>query len=462
LFILSSRWGHKHSFYAAPHFFVMIPTVLIAGTHSGCGKTTVACGLMAALTARGFLVLPFKVGPDFIDPSHHTAICGRTSRNLDPFMMGEEEVVRTVAGASEGADVAVIEGVMGLFDGLGGTAKGSTAHIAQILSIPVILVVDVSGMSRSAHAIIQGFRTFDPSVKLGGVIFNRVGSPLHRTLIESSLSVPAYGWIHTNPNRGVRSRHLGLLMAEEDGRMRDWGPTIEEQCDLDTLLADATCPRAPTPALSAPASPNGIRVGVARDSAFCFYYQENLERLERRGGHLVYFSPLSDHLPEVDVLYLGGGYPELHANVLSSAPCTEEIRTAADGGLPIFAECGGLTYLCRTIATKGEQYRMAGVLPAEAEMHTRFQALGYVEASSMGTSPLLPDNISYRGHEFHYSALACDSDARFAIRLSRGKGISAGKDGLAEHETVGAYSHAYFTDTFTDALLSAGRRWKKR
>jgi cobyrinic acid a,c-diamide synthase len=441
----------------------MIPTILIAGTHSGCGKTTIACGIMAALTARGLRVQPFKVGPDFIDPGHHTSICGRPSRNLDPFMMGEEEVTRVLARASEGADVAVIEGVMGMFDGMGGTATGSTAQVAEILSVPATLVVDVHGMSRSAHAVIRGFRTYDPNVVVGGVIFNRVGSDSHRRQIEHALTVPSYGWVRTDPLRGVGSRHLGLLMAEEDRGMGDWGSIMEEQCDLDAMLGDAPRPHlnlSPPP----PAHPSEtrVRVGVARDPAFCFYYQENLDRLERRGGTLVYFSPLSDHLPEVDLLYLGGGYPELHAESLSVSPCIREIRAAAEDGMPILAECGGLTYLCRTLSVQGQRFPMTGVLPADAELHSRYQALGYIEGRGNGTSSLLPATLGYRGHEFHYSALTCDPDARFAVRLSRGRGIREGEEGLTEYLTVGTYSHAYFTDTYVDVLLSAAEKWKKR
>ncbi len=441
----------------------MIPTLLIAGTHSGCGKTTIACGIMAALTARGMRVQPFKVGPDFIDPSHHTAICGRPSRNLDPFMMGEEEVVSLVSRASKGADVAVIEGVMGLFDGMGGTVTGSTAQVASILSLPVILVVDVHGMSRSAHAVIRGFRTYDPAVQVGGVIFNRVGSVAHRTQIEPALEVHAYGWIHKDPARGVRSRHLGLLMAGEEEGMGAWGPVIEEQCDLDGLLRDASrpCPGV-SPSVPDSLSGGGIRIGVAWDPAFCFYYRENLDRLERRGGTLVYFSPLRDHLPEVDLLYLGGGYPELHASTLSTSPCTREIREAAEDGMPILGECGGLTYLCRSLLTQEQRYSMAGVLPADAEMHRRFQALGYIEGQGTGVCPLLPVGITYRGHEFHYSALTCDPGARFAARLRRGTGIREGQDGLTEYSTLGTYGHTYFTDPFADALVSAGREWKRR
>jgi len=439
----------------------MIPTILIAGTHSGCGKTTVACGLMSALTARGLKVQPFKVGPDFIDPTHHTAICGRSSRNLDPFMMGEDEVVRTFVQASTGADLAVIEGVMGMFDGVEGTIEGSTAHVAQILSVPVQLVVDVRGMSRSANAIIQGFRSFEPGVRIRGALFNRVGSPHHRSMIERSLPVPAYGWIPVDPTRSVESRHLGLFMAQEDRKMREWGPFIEEYCNVDALARDAVTPDLPATPTHARKPEPSLRVGVARDAAFCFYYQENLLRLKRQGGELVFFSSLSDRLPEVDLLYLGGGYPELHAEALSYAPALRDIRRACEDGMPVYAECGGLAVLCRSIAVRDRECRMAGILPAEAVMRSRFQALGYVEGSGTGISPLFPPDLFFRGHEFHYSCLSCDNDARFALRLTRGKGISEGRDGLTEHQTVGSYSHAYFTDAFADTLLFAGRAWKR-
>jgi cobyrinic acid a,c-diamide synthase len=377
-------------------------------------------------------------------------------------MMGEEEVIRTFVRASQGADIGVIEGVMGMFDGLEGSSTGSTADVARILSVPVILIVDVSGISRSAHAIIHGYSTFDPEVKVGGVIFNRVGSRHHRQMIESSLAVPVYGWIPVDLGRITESRHLGLFMASEDQAMQEWGPLIEKTCDLDTLLRDAKIPSLP-PVESAEAEKAfSARVAVAHDPAFCFYYEENLRRLERRGGNLSYFSPLQDRLPDADLLYLGGGYPELHAGALASSSCTRDIFRAAESGMPIYAECGGLTYLCRKLQTNVQVYHMVGVLPADVTMYPRFQALGYIEAESSGASPLLPKGLSYRGHEFHYSALDCDRDARFAVRLSRGKGIQEGRDGLCTQKTVGTYCHAYFTDVFADALLAAGKEWKKQ
>ena len=219
---------------------IPVPRIVVAGTHSGCGKTTIASGIMAALTARGLKVQPFKVGPDFIDPSHHTRICGRISRNLDPFMMGERGCEDTFFRAAAGADIAVIEGVMGMYDGVDGTDLASTAHIARILQAPVVLVVDAKGMSGSVHALVDGYRHFDPTLKFAGVIFNRIGSIRHRSMIERSLAVPAFGYIPRREDLAVESRHLGLKMAHEAGTMGEFGRIIEETCDLDALktLAD--------------------------------------------------------------------------------------------------------------------------------------------------------------------------------------------------------------------------------
>jgi cobyrinic acid a,c-diamide synthase len=437
----------------------MIPAIVIAGTHSGCGKTTLACGVMAALRARGLVVQPFKVGPDFIDPSHHTAICGRPCRNLDPFMMGEDGVVRTFVSASAGADIAVIEGVMGLYDGLEGGDLGSTAHVAKVLGAPVVLVADVGGMSRSAHALVRGYASFDPALRFAGVIFNRVGSQRHRQMIEEELSVPALGWVPTEKAKAVSSRHLGLAMAGE-ASMAAFGAVCEEHCDLAALVAAASSDPAAVPAPVGAGDSPRLRLGVARDAAFCFYYQDNLDLLRRAGADLVFFSPLTDPLPDVDGLYLGGGYPELHAEALSRAPCTRALGAAAADGMPIYAECGGLIYLCEHLSADAD-YPMAGVLPADVRMNPRFQALGYVEAESTGTSPLLPRGLSFRGHEFHYSSVDPAADARFALRLARGKGIGDGKDGLSEHAVLAGYSHAYMTERFARAFCTAMEGWRR-
>ena len=440
----------------------MIPRIVIAGTHSGCGKTSIASGIMAALVGRGLTVQPFKVGPDFIDPSHHTAICGRPSRNLDPFMMGEEGVAATFARASAGADIAIIEGVMGMYDGLEGSDFGSTAHVAKILAAPLVLVADVRGASRSANAMVKGYREFDPQVPFAGVIYNRVGSPRHRAMIEEGGGDRAFGWIPWQRDRAVESRHLGLQMAHETDRMGAFGAVAEEFCDLDALiaLAQSAPPLIPAPEAQDEKGGTRVRIGVAWDEAFCFYYQDNLDLLRRKGADLVFFSPMTDPLPEVDALYFGGGYPELHAPRLERAGCRMAVRQALDDGLPAYGECGGLVYLSEGVVAGGE-WSMVGVLPAKAEKMDRFQALGYVDAACGGENPLFSPGTSIRGHEFHYTRVECAPDARFALHLSRGKGIGDGRDGLFEHNVLAGYTHAYFTPVIAGGILEAARRARR-
>ncbi|MFA7695576.1 MAG: cobyrinate a,c-diamide synthase, partial [Methanoregula sp.] len=307
-----------------------IPRVLVAGTHSGCGKTTIATGLMAALVARGLTVQPFKTGPDFIDPSHHTLICGRPSRNLDVCMMGEAGIKRTFAEASAGAGIAVIEGAMGLFDGREGSDTASAAHVARILGAPVILVVDVHAVSRSIHATIKGFRDFDPRVKIAGVIYNRGGSDRHRQMIEEEEFVPALGWVPRQQDGEVKSRHLGLLMAHESPALKMYGRVIAETCNLDRILGIARAvPQLETPKTAVPKvlpKKDQPVIAVAQDAAFCFYYQDNLDRLARAGAEIREFSPVAGEVPEADALYIGGGYPELHAAALEKSKFTKALR----------------------------------------------------------------------------------------------------------------------------------------
>ena len=442
-----------------------IPRIVIAGTHSGCGKTTIACGIMAALTARGLKVQPFKTGPDFIDPSHHTRICGRTSRNLDPFMMGEQRCIDTFIRASAGADIAVIEGVMGLYDGIDGTDFSSTAHIARILNAPVILVVDIKGMSRSVQALIRGYHDFDPTISLDGVILNRVGSPRHRKMIEGSVTLPALGWIPKREDIATGSRHLGLIMGHETGSMTEFGSVIEEFCDLDTLVALAKKNHSLTVHKKIVGAriqqPVNVTIGVAQDSAFCFYYQDNLDLLHSHGAELVFFSPLIDPIPEVDALYFGGGYPELNLPALESSRCTRELKSAVVAGTPVYAECGGLLYLTREITTD-RKYRLCDVLPASTEMTNQVQALGYVKGESIVNSSFVPSLQSISGHEFHYSRVIPDRDAQFAYHLIRGKGIDSGKDGLTVCNAIGTFTHAYFSDDFVKQFIDAAHLFSNR
>lgn len=439
-----------------------ISRIVIAGTHSGCGKTTVAGGLMGALVAQGYRVQPFKVGPDFIDPSHHSRICGRESRNLDPFMMEETGCIDTFLRASAGSDIAVIEGVMGMFDGVDGTDLASTAHVARILHAPVILVVDAKGMSRSIHALIRGFREFDPTITIAGVIVNRTGSPRHRAMIEPFLALPALGWIPRSDEISVKSRHLGLVMGHESAPHNEIAAMIAEHCDLDAVMSVArAAPSLPFLPQADPTMTPLARIGVAYDSAFCFYYRDNLDLLARSGAELVFFSPLTDSLPPVDAVYMGGGYPELFLPGLASAVCTKDLSKAAATNLPILGECGGLMYLARDVSDDAK-HRMTGILPASATMTKRIQALGYTKGTvSSAGAAFLTSGQAVTGHEFHYSQLDPDHDARFTITLSRGKGICDGMDGLVSLNAIGQYTHAYFSPAFArnfvDAAVSFSR-----
>jgi cobyrinic acid a,c-diamide synthase len=438
----------------------MIPAVLIAGTHSGVGKTTVTLGLMAALRRRGLKVQPFKVGPDFIDPSHHTVICGRPSRNLDPFMMGQEGVQRSFFSALAGADVAVVEGVMGLFDGMDGTEVSSTAQVAKILDIPVLLVINVHGMSRSAAALEQGFANYDPNVRLAGTILNHVGSSRHLTMLKSALEYPIFGALPRNKEMEMSSRHLGLVMGfEKEHDIQAQATLLEENSDIDKILK--LCAVVCQASKETPSREKSVRIGIAQDEAFCFYYHENLRELEMRGAELIPFSPLCDNLPEVDGLYIGGGYPELHAAALESAPARGQIKLASEDGMPIYGECGGLMYLGSSIESNACSYKMVGALPGTTIMTKKLQALGYVKAKVVGANPAADIGEIVRGHEFHYSLFDSDKDARFAYQLERGKGIKDGYDGVVEHNTIGGYLHAHFYSHSTDRLIECCKRYKR-
>ncbi len=401
---------------------------------------------MAAL-CRKYRVQPFKVGPDFIDPGHHTRICDRASRNLDSFIMGEKGIIETFRRASADADFSVIEGVMGLYDGLDSTEIASTAHVAKILDIPVLLVIDARGISRSLAAVVKGFSEFD-NVNIQGIILNNVGSERHVKLVRDSLTsaginIPIIGALPKNKELSIPSRHLGLHMASENTlNVKLLSDLIEKHIDMEAVNNIANAYTPPYVELKEPEETFNVRVGIAQDSAFCFYYQDSFDALKRQGADIVFFSPMSDDLPQVDGLYLGGGYPELYAKELESSGTREQIKKAADDGMPIYGECGALMYLNETLTTD-RTYRMAGILGAGSRMTDKLQGLGYTEAQVVSDSPLARKGTMIRGHEFHYSVTECGRDARFAYRLRRGKGINDGKDGLMEHNTLASYMHTH-------------------
>jgi len=439
-----------------------VKAFVIAGTHSGCGKTSISLGLMASLARRGIGVQPFKCGPDFIDPGHHALACavdGQSvpSHNLDGWMLGEavnHDIFNRYAADS---DVAVIEGVMGLFDGISGTGDaGSTAQMAKILGLPVILVVDARSMARSAAALVAGYADFDPEVTLAGVIFNRVGSPAHAELLREAMTlvpdVPVLGVLPREENISTPSRHLGLVTPEQDGpdmsryqRLADW---VETGLDPDALLASLPEVEAVAPFEPVPQLPK-VAIGLARDNAFCFYYEENLRLLREAGARLVEFSPLKDtHLPEhLDGLYLGGGYPELYAFELGqNTRMRREIKEFCESGRPVYAECGGFMLLMNDIITGRGRYAMAGVYPVRAEMGEKFRALGYREINAREDTVLGPAGTGARGHEFHYSSVQGGDPERLhpVYALSGRKGTLDEPEGFVTRNTLGSYVHLHF------------------
>ncbi|MGH8907269.1 MAG: cobyrinate a,c-diamide synthase [Egibacteraceae bacterium] len=428
--------------------------MVVAGTASGVGKTTVATGLMAALATRGLRVAGFKVGPDFIDPSYHALATGRPPRNLDAFLSGPELIAPLFIHGVAGADVAVIEGVMGLFDGASGRGElASTAHVAKLLDAPVLLVVDAGAMARSVAAMVHGYASFDPDLRVAGVVCNRVGSPGHAQLLREALEplgIPLLGALRRDPALRSPSRHLGLVpVAERPAEARrtvaDLGERLAAALDLDAVLALArTAPPLHsagwTPAASctvqdaAGAAPRR-RVAVAGGPAFSFVYTENLELLRAAGAELLPLDPTRDEaLPEgTQALYLGGGFPEAHADALSANVPLRRAVKAFDG--PVLAECGGLLYLCEELDGRP----MCGVLPARAAMTERL-TLGYREAEAVTGSALWRQGEKVRGHEFHYSTITPGAGPAPAWHLGR-------LEGFVTRRVHASYLHTHWAAT---------------
>jgi cobyrinic acid a,c-diamide synthase len=398
----------------------MIPRVVIAGTSSGAGKTSVTSGLIGALRRRGMRVQGFKVGPDYIDPSYHALASGRPGRNLDAFLSGPELIAPLVRHGARDADIAVIEGVMALFDGASGRGElASTAHVAKLLRAPVVLVIDASAMARSVAAIVHGYRTFDADVDIAGVIFNHVGSPHHAQLLREAVEglprpTPVLGALSRDPAVRAPERHLGLVPALErqlqtHGELEALASAVERYTDVQAIVALARSaaslagpPWSPEPQQAAPGFV-GARIAVARGPAFSFYYQENLELLAAGGAELLEFDPLADeNLPSgAEALLLAGGFPEVYgAELEANVTLRRAVAGFAAAGGPILAECGGLLFLCREL--DGRQ--MCGVLDARVRMTDRL-SLGYREATASTATPWLEAGTRVRGHEFHYTRM---------------------------------------------------------
>jgi cobyrinic acid a,c-diamide synthase len=440
------------------------PRLVVAGTHSGVGKTTVATGLLAALRRAGHRPAGAKVGPDFIDPGYHALASGRPPRNLDAWLCGADVIPALAGRAAAGADVLVVEGVMGLFDGSADGTPSSTADIARLIGAPVVLVVDASAMSASVAALVHGFASFDPSVRLGGVVLNRVGSPAHEVQLREALAPlghPVLGAVRHDDRLEWRDRHLGLVPVAERpaavGEALDrLAAAVAEQVDLEAVLRLAG--GAPPLAVGEPPLPGrapgpSLRVAVAAGAAFPFTYTDTLDALAAAGAEPVPFDPLRDRaLPEaVDGLIAGGGFPEVYAaDLAANRPLLADVHGRVEGGLPTWAECGGLLWLCRTLDGRS----MAGVVPADGVMTGRL-TLGYREATAARPSPIGPAGTVVRGHEFHYSTVEPAGDA-LAFRSRFGER----SDGFATPTLLATYLHhhpggdpgavARFVDTCRD------------
>ena len=444
------------------------PRLWIAGVSSGVGKTTFSVGLCRALMRRGLSVAMFKCGPDYLDPTYLQRASGGVVHNLDSWLMPLPALRETFVRNAAQADISLVEGVMGLFDGASATElTGSSAEIARVLDSPIVLVCDVSGMARSVAALTKGFATFEPGIAPSAVICNRVGSPTHLELLEraqlAAAGAPILGGLPKRTASRFPERHLGLVTARElanDELFEAWADQVEAHCDVAALVALARS-AVPLAAAStgAPKQAARCRIGVARDAAFHFYYDANLRLLEAAGAELVELSPLRDaELPQVDGLYIGGGYPELHAAQLSAnRSMLESIRAHAQRRKPIYAECGGLMYLCDAIVElDGTRHAQVGLIPGAAAMCDRLQALGYVECETRVATPLGPAGTRYRGHQFRYSKLETDC-APMRLDLHAPRTGARHVEGYGADNVLATYVHGHWASnpSIADAFVAA-------
>jgi len=451
---------------------------LIAGTASGVGKTTATLAITAALRRRGYMVQPFKGGPDFLDTGHHTRISGRTARNLDTWMLSADANRDVLRQASQGADVLLVEGMMGLYDGKDGTTEtGSSAEIAKLLKLPVVLVLDAGKTARSIAAVVLGFELFDPELSLAGVILNRVAGDRHFRMLESAIQsackTPVLGWLPREPAVAIPERHLGLQTVEEG----EAGDTLEMRIDTLATLAEKHLDLSRLLKLQCgleemsgtlPAFPNTvdrIRIGVARDPAFSFYYEDNLDLLQQNGADLVPFSPMHDQtLPEsLDALYLGGGYPELYtAQISGNTAMLAAVHDFVESGRPVYAECGGMIFLSRQITLRdGTSHRLAGILPFDIEMTDKLVNFGYVTVELSSDCLLGRAGAHIRGHSFHYSRISNVRNVATNYRIAYSLSGRMEKEGYRLGNVLASYVHLHFranqeiARSFVDAAIAA-------
>lgn len=455
-----------------------IPRIIIGGTNSGCGKTTVSIGIMAALVKKGICVQPFKVGPDYIDPAFHTFVTRRYSRNLDSWMLDNNTVLRLLQRSGNSADISIIEGVMGFYDGLGGTSiEGSTAHVAQITKTPAVLVVNGESLALSAAAIVKGFCEFNENVNIAGVIFNNIYSEAHYQLlkeaIENNTSAKVLGYLDKT-DVTFESRHLGLVTAGELSDLEEKTNALAQKVlkgiDLETLIKIAeTAPdidNAKHQSELPDINPPKTIIGVAMDKAFSFYYRDGLELLEKLGAELKYFSPLEDEsIPgDADGLYIGGGYPELFVQQLErNISMKKSIYDAATKGMPVYGECGGLMYLSESIFDiDGKEYLMSGVIPGKSNMTPKLQTFGYTNIKTIEDNILSRKGQSIKGHEFHFSTTDLIHDVQECFSVSKAYGAAAVfKSGYKINNVLAGYPHIHFCSNpeFAEGFVESCKRF---
>lgn len=469
------------------HWGFMPPRIMIAAPSGRSGKTIVSIGLCNALTKRGLAVQPFKKGPDYIDASWLTAASGRHCRNLDAFLVDENTLLKSFKHGSEGSDIVLVEGNMGFYDGADMDGKGSSAYLSRLLDIPVILVVDASRMSRSAAALVRGFQDFEPGTNIIGVILNNVSGERHKTkliqAIENYCHIPVFGAVPRVKDLKITERHLGLVPFNEAGSggsiISDIGVFIELNLDIDAILSAAkdaskgSSPGYPSVEING-SYPKGVvkkrtkpcvRLGVIYDRIFNFYYPENIEALKSAGADIVYINSLNDReLPEIDGLYIGGGFPELYLEELSgNTHLMNSIGNAIEEGLTVYAECAGLMYLTRGVRMDDRLYSLVGVIPSEVEILKRPVGHGYVEAKITGDNPFFRKNTEIKGHEFHHSRLTDVRGIKTTMEIRRGHGIDGRVDGIVYKNTFAAYTHihALGTTSWAEAFISRAHQNKK-
>ena len=448
-----------------------IPRLVIAGTTSGVGKTSITSGIILGIKKSGYTVSPFKVGPDYIDPSYLSAVAKNDSVNLDAWLMGNQELVRSFVGNSS-SDVSVIEGVMGYYDGFSGESNySSTHHVATLLKSPTILVLDASKTARSIAATALGFIKFHKNSRIVGLILNKIGSKKHEELCRNALKplkLPILGSILRTANL-LESRHLGLIPVSEQASLKrkieKIAKEISDSLDIDKIIKIAKSAIELPKISQKPKQKPRCTIAVALDSSFNFYYKDNLEALRREGAKLKFFSPVSDsEVPDCDGLYIGGGFPEVLASLLGkNQRMKKSVKKLAESGMPLYAECGGLMYLTKSIHDGTKKHPMVGLIDAETTM-TKNMTLNYTKGSVGKACVISNGSHQLHGHEFHFSQLnSVPNDSKFAYTLDIGKGIKAGKDGLILYDTLASYGHLYFDSlNYARNFVSSCFRFSRR